>query len=366
MEPRLRLPPYVQAFRDRHGRARYYFRRPGFDRVALPGLPWSPEFMATHSAALGGEKPAPAIGESRTHPGTVNAALVAYYASGAFRELAPKTRENRRSILERFRSARGQAGDTLSHGEKPLALLKPEHVNRLMAAMPAPTAISFCKTLRGFCQYCVKVGLIAVDPTASVKRPRYKTAGFHTWTEEEIARFEATHAIGTKARLAFALLLFTAQRRGDVIRMGRQHVRAGVLHVVQSKTGAALDIPIHPQLATIIAATPSDQLTFITSQLGTPYSPGAFTALMREWCDEAGGLSECSSHGLRKAACRRLAEAGATAPQIMAISGHRTMTEAQIYIKAADQALMARDAMRLMTPARPKKRTRIVKPASAV
>src|SRR4051794_25889652 len=59
---------------------------------------------------------------------------------------------------------------------------------------------------------------------------------------------EAHHAVGTKPRLAFALLLYSAQRRSDVVRMGRQHIKDGVLTVTQQKTGATLAIPVHPHL----------------------------------------------------------------------------------------------------------------------
>jgi hypothetical protein len=50
-----RPPKYVQGFIDRHGKARFYFRRAGFEAVRLPGLPWSPEFMAAYEAALTGQ-----------------------------------------------------------------------------------------------------------------------------------------------------------------------------------------------------------------------------------------------------------------------------------------------------------------------
>jgi integrase len=67
--------------------------------------------------------------------------------------------------------------------------------------------------------------------------------------------------------------------------------------------------------------------------------------LFRDWCNEA-GLEGLSSHGLRKAACRRLAEAGATEKQIAAISGHKSLNEVARYTRAADQERLARDAMR--------------------
>src|SRR5262249_46397618 len=102
------------------------------------------------------------------------------------------------------------------------------------------------------------------DPTAGVRSPKFRSSGFYAWTEEDIAAFEARHSIGSRARLALALLLYTAQRRADVIQMGRQHVRDGLIHVRQSKTGATLAIPVHPDLRAVLDATPADHLTFLT------------------------------------------------------------------------------------------------------
>src|SRR5437764_4887290 len=104
------------------------------------------------------------------------------------------------------------------------------------------------------------------------------------------------YPIGSRARLALALLLYTAQRRSDVIRMGRQHIRDGAIHVTQKKTGVALAIPLHPKLAAIIEATRSDHLTFLVTRDGSPFSRGGFGNLFREWCNEAGLPKECSAH----------------------------------------------------------------------
>src|SRR6266702_2416386 len=100
-----RPPKFVHGFIDRHGKARFYFRRPGFKRVPLPGLPWSPDFMAAYELAMAGElAPRIEVGSSRTRPGTINAAVIGYFGSLAFASLAEGTRRTRRRILERFRT----------------------------------------------------------------------------------------------------------------------------------------------------------------------------------------------------------------------------------------------------------------------
>ena len=116
----MKPPKYTHGFVDRHGHARFYFRRAGYKPATLPGLPWSPGFMAAYEAALKNDRPE--IGASRTLPGTVSAALVAYYQHPAFTDaLAKVTQQNRRAILENFRC---------EPGDKRLALM---HVQALQA-----------------------------------------------------------------------------------------------------------------------------------------------------------------------------------------------------------------------------------------
>jgi integrase len=185
----------------------------------MPGLPGSAEFMAAYQAALAGHTaPRIEIGAARTKPGTVAAAVAAYFGSIAFGNLAPCTKRTQRYILERFREG---------HGEKSFTGLERKHVEAMVAEkITTPHAArAFIKALRALIAVAIGAGLRGDDPTQGIRVKARDTGGFRTWTEEEIAQFEAAHPIGTRARLAFGLLLYTAQRRGDVIRMGRQHVR---------------------------------------------------------------------------------------------------------------------------------------------
>jgi integrase len=343
MGPSLKLPPYVQAFVDRYGKARFYFRRRGYESVALPGLPWSSTFMAAYEAAMG--SPHIDIGASRTVAGTVNAAIISYFNSAAFQALAPETRRSRRGILERFR---------VEHGDKRVAMLQRAHIDRMVAAKAAtPSAArNFLKVLKALMAHCVANHMRDDDPTYGVKSAKIKTDGYATWNEEHIAAFEARHPIGSRARLAMALLLYTGQRRSDVIRLGRQHVRHGALHIRQQKTGVKLAIPVHSELQAVLDATPSRHLTFLTTRDGSQFSPAGFGNLFREWCDEAGLPKGLSAHGLRKACCTRLADAGCSEKQIAAISGHLSMSEVGRYTKAANQARLARDAIAMFSSTR--------------
>jgi integrase len=335
MGPRLKLPRYVHAFFDRHGKPRFYFRRAGFKARPLRGLPYSPEFMGDYEAAMA-DQPSP-IGASRARPGTMSALAISYFASPEFRTLRLSTQQAYRRTIERF---------CKDHGDKRVAQLRRNHVVRLMAARAEqPGAANALRmVLRVMMKHAVELGLRADDPTRDVRAIRVRTEGHHSWTDDEIAQFERCHPIGSRARLALALLLYTGQRRGDVIRMGAQHIRNGAIRVKQEKTGAELVIPLHPTLAAIIAAAPRDHLTLVTTRHGGPFQGSAFSRWFREQCDAA-GLPHCSAHGLRKAAARRLAEAGCTAHEIAAITGHASLAELVRYTRAVDQRRLAEVAM---------------------
>jgi integrase len=279
------------------------------------------------------------IGATRTRPGSIAAAIAGYFASAHFAGLAESTRRERRHILEAFRA---------EHSDKSIASLQRVHVERMVGAKAATpgAALNFLATLRGLMRFATTVGLRADDPTIGVRCPPRRSAGIYPWTEDDIACFEAANPVGTRERLALALLLYTAQRRSDVIRMGRQHVRNGLVEVRQQKTGATLAIPVHPELRAVLDATPLDQMTFLVTRSDKPFSPLAFTSWFKRACQNAGLPKAASAHGLRKAAARRLAEAGCTAPEIAAITGHATLREVQRYIAGADQLRMARAAMR--------------------
>jgi integrase len=349
--PRSSLPKFVSSFRDRHGRLRYRFRRNGVS-VYLIGIPWSPPFMVAYGDALGASEPQPqTIGAARIVPGTLNALITVYLdpaSSSLFKTRAAETQRTQRNILENFAAA---------HGDKPLyhtnrtgrrvMLLTREHLQTMVNAKAAtPFAQrNFLNTVRIMFRWAKAEGRIPDDPSLGVTRESVKTTGYPTWSETQIARFEAAHAIGTKARLAFALLLYTGQRRSDVVCMGPQHVVGDTLMLDQRKTEAHLEIPLHPTLAAIIAATPTVGMkSFLVTHFGKPYTAPGFGNWFRALCDAA-GLPEVSAHGLRKATARRLAEMGCSANQIAAITGHVTLSEVARYTKAADRRRMAREAI---------------------
>jgi integrase len=333
-----KLPPYVQGFQDRAGNWFYYFRKPGVPRVRLPGLPWTPTFMAAYEAAAKSETTPIAVGADRVAAGSLDALAVAYFASKQFLSLKLSSQKSERNRIEQLRTAAGT---------KMVSGLRRSDVERMMAARAETPAAAnnMLRAMRQLMKHAVIHGWRRDNPTDYVDPIRSHTGGFHTWSEEEIATFEARHPIGTKARLAFALLLFTAQRRSDVVRMGRQHIKDGILAIRQQKTGTLVEIPLLQELREAIDAAPCGDLTFLVTEFGKGFTAAGFGNWFRDRCNEAGLPIGCGAHGLRKAAARRLAEAGCTAHEIMSFTGHKSLKEVTRYTVAADRKRLAKTAM---------------------
>lgn len=326
--------PHVQSFKDRHGKARHYYRRKGFARVKLPGLPGSTEFMKAY--AIAGSAPSPAKTQDRSDHRSIHALIGKYYSSAEFKALRSTSQRPYRNQLERFR---------LLHGSKSASTVQTKHLDAIFHTMAETphAAANLRKRLRRVFALAVRLGWRNDNPVRDTDLGNYKRGEITPWTEEEITQFEARWPSGSKERLAFSLMLHTGQRRSDIVRMGKQHVKNGRISVVQVKTGHPLTIPLLPELEREIAQ--HDGMTFLTTTCGKPFSVDGFGNWFREAVKQA-GIEGRSPHGLRKAAGRRLAEAECTAKEIAAILGHRTLNEVARYTRDADQAKLSETAMR--------------------
>lgn len=335
---RIRLR-FVRSWIDKKtGRVYARLRRRGQPEISLPGAIGSPEFMLAYHAALRGEQ---VVAGARSSQGTINAAVQLYLDSGSFISRTPSeaTRKRQASTLRKFCALDGV-------GTSPLALLNRKYVDRLLENIPLiGVRRTLLITIRPFLEWAVKQGMIESDATAGIVIKLPKSEGHDTWTDEQIAQFEARWPLGTRERLALALLIHTGQRRGDVLRMGRQHIRDGVLTLKQRKTSVQVDIPVHPELGAAIAACPSEHLTFLTTARGAPVGDSEFGKWFRRATTAAGLPQGCVPHGLRKACARRLAELGCSVAQIAAITGHLSLREIARYTAAYDRKLAAGQAM---------------------
>jgi integrase len=354
---RLRLV-HVSADRDRHGNVRYYFRKRGLkNKTRLPGLPGSEEFMDAYKALCAG-KPLPKRSAEKTLAARADTSSLRwlvqqYLASTAFKSLDAKTRTNRARNLAKICEEPISDANSLRFGEGPFADLPSKAIKRLLERKAdSPTASNdWLKSLKVLFKWATQQEYTSHNPVREIPKIKVVSDGFHTWSEEEVRQFEQKHPVGSPARLALALFLYTGQRLSDVILFGPQHIKGGWLRFTQQKNRnvkpVTLEIPVLPILADIIAATPTGHLTFLVSRWGKPFTLSGFGARFRRWCDAA-GLPHCTAHGLRKAGASRAAENGATAAQLMAIFGWRDISQAEHYTRGADQKRLAGSSMHLI------------------
>lgn len=325
--------------RDHRGNIRIYVRVPGRRKVRIRAPFGTDEFVAAYNAAVSDHVTAPRQAR-KAKVGSFRHVCVLYYGSATFKRLDQSTQSWRRRALD---------GMCEMHGDKPVALMQARHVRALRDERSdrpgaANTRLKALKAL--FAWACEEKAEIAPhNPTSGVRKIKYATDGHHSWTPEETAQYRQCHPLGSKARLALDLLLYTGGRREDAVRFGPQHVRNGRVRFRQAKNEHRnpidIDIPLHRELETTIAATPSSgHMTFLVTEFERPFTPAGFGNWFRDQCDQA-NLHHCSAHGLRKATAAALAEAGATAHEIAAVTGHMSLEEIERYTRAARKKKLA-------------------------
>ncbi len=331
---------YVHSFRDRHGKLRFYFRR-NATRTALPGLPGSAEFMAVYQRCIDKVVQEPAEARGIVSPRSFRALATKYYASPKYLSLSTSSKKNYRRVIDGF---------LVEHGHRRVDQMRREHIDSILGKMSdRPGAgIILLKRIRTLINYAIALGWRDTDPTAGAMA--YRSKEFHTWTEPEIDKFEKRWPVGTRQRLAFSLLLFTGQRGSDIHRMVWPDIAGDTIHVAQQKTGQEssdekLEIPLHPDLQEVLSLEKKRHVAILVTAYGKQFSVKGFGQFMSDAIRDAELPAKCKAHGLRKAAARRLAEAGCSAHQIQAVTGHKTLAEVERYTRKADQVRLARQAM---------------------
>lgn len=327
-----KLPQYVYREVSRHGKPVYYFRRGKGERVRLPDIS-DPDFDEKyHDALVANAPPKKAV----AGVGSLEWLIDRYRETGAYRGLSAATRKQRDNIFKHVVEKAGHAP------YKAVTRRKVVQGREDRAATPAQ-ARNFLDAMRGLFRWAFEAELVSDDPTAGVKNPsRPKSAGFEAWTEEEVVAYEKTWPEGTKERVWLHVLLYTGLRRGDAVRIGRQHVRDGVATIRTEKTGTEVSIPILPALADTLAIGPTGDLAFIVGETGKPLTKESFGNMFRAACNAAGVKK--SAHGVRKIGATRAAEAGATVAELEALFGWTGGTMASHYTKTADRRRLAQQA----------------------
>ncbi len=368
------LPKHVICDRDRHGVERLYFRRDrtrGTPKIFLGYDPELPAFWDAYAAAVRGDAPPAALyrrqpaqaaaNKKQTH-GTFRQLVADYFEDKfAFEGLDEKQTKGRaKRILEECCREPIAPGSSLFLADTPLAEFGPDHVAMLIERKKRTGAKAAAnqrhKDLKRMFKWALKSSYtvngkpMKLNPVLSVDTVKYTTEGHHTWTLDEVARFEKAHPVGSKARLALGLYIYLGQRIGDVWQLGRQHERAGVLVFTQDKNHARnpvrMELPVLPPLRRIIDASPTGDLAYLVNDYGQPFaSAKSFANKFKDWCDKAGLPGHCTSHGLRKAAACMAAENGATEAEMMAIFGWRDTRMAALYIQKANKKRLAHNSM---------------------
>jgi len=143
-------------------------------------------------------------------------------------------------------------------------------------------------------------------------------------------------------RPAVAMLYFTGQRIGDVVKMQWTDVRGGSIEVKQEKTDTALAIPIHSELAEVLAELPRRGFTILANANGKPVTASALRQRLQKWASGRG--QKIVPHGLRKSAVNALLEAECSAAQVSAITGQSLQT-VEHYAKKRDRSVLGKAAI---------------------
>jgi integrase len=325
-------PPFVLRQVTQHGRVCWYVRKGKGKRIRVPA-PGTEAFDAAYQAALAEGGNDDAVGESSKAAGTLAWLVTRYRESTAWTSLSLATRRQRENILKHVLNTAGR---------QPVAKITKASIvaGRDRRAKTPFQARHFLDTMRGLFRWAVEAELVKSDPTLGVRDPAMpKTDGFEAWTEADVALYRDRWPIGTRQRIWLEVLLGTGLRRGDVVVLGKQHVRDGVATIKTEKTNTEVTIPISPQLAEILAVGPTGDLHFVCNANGKPFTKESFGNAFSEASRKAG--IKKSAHGLRKFAASFAAHAGATERELDAMFGWTGGRMATHYTRGADRRRLA-------------------------
>ncbi len=351
--------PYVLQDFDRHGKPRLYARKTGRPMIRLRSKPGTPAFVAEyHEAMKQLEAPRPKKVAPAKHvvERSLEWVVRQYEKSHDFGQLDPRSQRVRRSILQSCLDEPISETNPTPFAACPIDRFEARFV-RIMRERKKGTpgaANNRVRALRVVLGWAVENDIAKSNVAKDVKPLKYQKEGFHSWTSEEVAKFEVRHPIGSKARLALALLMFTGVRRSDVVKLGPNLVKGEVLTFMPEKTSSTtakvLDLPIIKPLRAVLDATQTGPEAFLSTARGVPFTANGFGNWFRDQCDAA-ELPQCSAHGLRKAGATIAAENGATEKQMMAIFGWSSARLAAHYSSAASQKKLAAGSMHFLIPA---------------
>lgn len=337
MQDMARKYDHVVREKTRHGKVVWYFRREHGKRVRLPDEYGSEAFEAAYEAALYNLPPPPVV-KGATKYGTLSWLVERYQESAEWNEFRPTTKSTKKAILNRILKTAGDSlikditSETIRNGRDRRAA-SPDAANR------------FIKTMSPLFKFAIQCRYLTTNPCVGVAKLKVRsTGGFETWTAQDVEAYETKHPIGTKARLAFDILRYTGLRRSDLVLLGRQHVKNGIIRMRAQKTNTPLDLIIIPVLQRTISQTNClGDLTYLVTEYGRPFTAPGFGNWFRARCNEAGVTK--SAHGVRKFAATTLIEKDTKTAELMAIFGWSSLKQADTYIREVNRLQLASAAM---------------------
>ena len=309
------------------GRTYYYHRASG---RRLTGEPGSPEFMAAYAAAEA------SVTKRVSTPGTLGLLIDAYRKSDYWGRLAPKTRLSYDRAMDLLSSIR----------DMPLTKIDPGFVaglrDKVMAKRGRWMANYVITLLSILSDFALERRWMTENPTKPVRRIRKdKQARVvnRPWTPAECRA--VLDAAPPYLALPIALAMCTGLRKGDVLTVVRDVVHGGMILVRTKKTGAAVNIPLHPALANALAQAPAHSAkTLCSNSRGQSWTESGFNSTFIKFIAGLEKLEKVSPgltmHGLRHTLGTRLIEAGASDRAAADLLGHADTKMTRHYSKLAD------------------------------
>jgi integrase len=292
---------------------------------------------------------APWSAPARVEGDTIRALLRAYEASPEWAALAKATRSQYLIYLRPWLKVAEAAPRDVTRRQ----ILDARDAIARTRGTGAATA--FSRVSASLFAWAADRGWIDHNPAARIKA----LPGGHlpAWSDAQIAA--ALAGLPAALRRVVVLALHTGQRRGDLIAMTWAAYDGATIRLRQQKTGRALVIPAHPVLRAELAAWKAeraDSVLILTSPRTGGWTAPHLSREMGKALVKIGLPAGLNVHGLRKAAARRLAEAGCSVSEIAAITGHLSLSMVQLYTDSADQERLATAAVaRLQLPTTSKK-----------
>lgn len=327
-------PPYLHREKNRHGKFVWYVRvNRKTPRIRIHAKFGTPDFAAEYQAAVTGANVV--ASKNKLVAGSFEWLVRQWKQSSDWHRTSEATKQQRDNIINRI---------LVDNGAVPFKNFTTKAImegrERRMATPAA--ANNFLKVMRALFRWASDPlnGFTAENPAAKVPFLSLKSEGHETWTDRDLEKFRATWAVGSRERLAMELLYWTGLRRGDAVRLGRQHLKGGMIYLKAEKTGVALNIPIVPELAAILDVGPTGDLAFIASVKGQPMTKESFGTWFRKVCNAANVTG--SAHGLRKASATHAANEGASELELQSFYGWKNPAQSQTYTRKANAEKLAK------------------------